>query len=53
MLPALGLLVFLKQYLVRSLAGPTQLPGDEGADSDLDDDDEDDKDKVQLNVVYI
>ncbi|GLV39850.1 Multiple C2 domain and transmembrane region protein [Carabus blaptoides fortunei] len=47
MLPALGLLVFLKQYLVRSLAGPTQLPGDEGADSDLDDDDEDDKDKEE------
>lgn len=46
MLPTIGLLIFLKQYIVRSLAGPTPLPGDEGCDSDLDDDDDDDKDKV-------
>lgn len=47
MLPTIGLLIFLKQYIVRSLAGPIPLPGDEGCDSDLDDDDDDDKDKEE------
>lgn len=48
MVPAAGLLIFLKQYIVRSLAGPSTVPWDEIADSDLDEDEDDDKDKVKL-----
>lgn len=47
MLPVVGLLVFLKQYVVKMLAGPQTVPWDEIADSDLEDDElDDDKDKV-------
>lgn len=46
MLPAIILLFFLKQYIVAILAGPSTVPWDEIADSDLDDDEEDDKEKV-------
>ncbi|CAG9813193.1 unnamed protein product [Phaedon cochleariae] len=41
MLPCFGLLLFLKQYCIRTLAGPIQVPWDETADSDLDEDEED------------
>ncbi|XP_060536438.1 multiple C2 and transmembrane domain-containing protein isoform X3 [Cylas formicarius] len=47
MVPVGFLLVFLKQYAVRSLAGPTQVPWDEVADSDIDDEDEEDKEKEE------
>lgn len=47
MIPIGGLLVFLKQYVVRKLAGPQTVPWDEIADSDLDDDEEEDKDKEE------
>ncbi|KAF2892234.1 hypothetical protein ILUMI_13938, partial [Ignelater luminosus] len=47
MVPAAGLLIFLKQYIVRSLAGPNAVPWDEIADSDLDEDEDDDKDKEE------
>lgn len=40
----IGLLVFLKQYIVKLLSGPTTL--EETIDSELDDEDDDDKDKV-------
>lgn len=50
MLPVLGLLLFLKQYIVKLLSGPQTVPWDEIADSDLDDDDEEDKDKVGMEV---
>lgn len=33
--------------MVRSLAGPLQVPWDESQDSDLDDDDEEDKEKEE------
>lgn len=46
MIPIGGLLLFLKQYIVRSLAGPSAVPWDEVADSDLDDEDDEDKEKV-------
>jgi hypothetical protein len=46
MLPVAGLLIFLKQYIVGILAGPSAIPWDETADSDIDDDDDDDKEKV-------
>lgn len=32
--------------MVRSLAGPNPIPGEDGAESDIEDDDDDDKDKV-------
>ncbi|CAH0552191.1 unnamed protein product [Brassicogethes aeneus] len=47
MLPVGGLLLFLKQYVVRALAGPTAVPWDEVADSDMDDEDDDDKEKEE------
>lgn len=47
MLPGVILLIFLKQYIVAILAGPSTVPWDEIADSDLDEDEEDDKEKVQ------
>lgn len=43
-----GLLIFLKHYIVRTLAGPVSVPWDETVDSDLDDDDDDDKEKVNI-----
>lgn len=46
MLPAVILLIFLKQYIVAILAGPSTVPWDEIAESDLDDDEDDDKEKV-------
>ncbi|XP_049818190.1 multiple C2 and transmembrane domain-containing protein-like isoform X3 [Aethina tumida] len=47
MIPIGGLLLFLKQYIVRSLAGPSAVPWDEVADSDLDDEDDEDKEKEE------
>lgn len=47
MIPLAGLLIFMKQYLVRKLTGPETVPWDEIADSDLDDEDEEDKDKEE------
>ncbi|KAK4885660.1 hypothetical protein RN001_001931 [Aquatica leii] len=47
MVPAAGLLVFLKQYIVKTLTVPTNVSWDETAESDLDDDDDDDKDKEE------
>ncbi|XP_045470133.1 multiple C2 and transmembrane domain-containing protein isoform X3 [Harmonia axyridis] len=41
MVPIGVLLIFLKQYIVKTLAGPTAIPWDETADSDEMDDDED------------
>lgn len=46
MLPAVGLLVFLKLYFIRLLAGPSTVPWDEVVESDIDDEEEDDKEKV-------
>lgn len=46
MLPAAGLLVFFKLYVVRLLAGPSSVPWDEVVESDLDEEEEDDKEKV-------
>lgn len=46
MLPVAGLLIFLKQYVVKLLAGPSIVPWDEVAESDIDEDEEDDKEKV-------
>lgn len=47
MVPIAGLLIFLKQFIVRKLTGPETVPWDEIADSDLDDEDEEDKDKEE------
>ncbi|XP_072403063.1 multiple C2 and transmembrane domain-containing protein-like [Diabrotica undecimpunctata] len=47
MFPILVLLVFLKQYIVRSLLGPLQVPWDESQDSEGEDDDEEDKEKEE------
>lgn len=47
MIPVMGLLIFLKQYIIRILAGPAPVPWDETADSDLDEDDEEDKEKEE------
>ncbi|XP_072389196.1 multiple C2 and transmembrane domain-containing protein isoform X2 [Diabrotica undecimpunctata] len=47
MFPILVLLVFLKQYIVRSLSGPLQVPWDESQDSEGEDDDEEDKEKEE------
>ncbi|XP_066262384.1 multiple C2 and transmembrane domain-containing protein isoform X2 [Euwallacea similis] len=47
MLPVAGLLIFLKQYFIRHLAGPAPVPWDEIADSDVDEEDEDDKEKEE------
>lgn len=49
MVPGVGLLVFIKQYFVRTLATPSTISWDEGGESDLDDDEEDDKDKVHFD----
>lgn len=49
MLPAAFLLVFLKLYIVRVLAGPSSVPWDEVVESDIDEEEEDDKEKVGLN----
>lgn len=46
MLPVGGLLIFSKTYIVRVLAGPSIIPWDEMAESDLDEEDEEDKEKV-------
>lgn len=46
MIPALGLLVFLKLYFVRILAGPSTVAWDEVVESDIDEEEEDDKEKV-------
>lgn len=53
MIPIAGLLVFLKQYIVNTLAGPQTVPWDEMADSDLEDDDDDDKEKVRRRRISI
>lgn len=50
MVPMLGLLVFLKQFIVRKLAGPQAVPWDEIADSDVEDEDDEDKEKVGFEV---
>ncbi|XP_044740729.1 multiple C2 and transmembrane domain-containing protein isoform X2 [Chrysoperla carnea] len=48
MIPAFGLLYFLKQYLVKSLTGGgPSLPAGDQDDSDLEDDEDDDKDKEE------
>lgn len=47
MVPVFGLLIFLKQYVIRLLASPVAIPWDEMADSDLDDDDDEDKEKEE------
>lgn len=47
MIPVGTLLIFLKQYIIRTLAGPVSVPWDEIADSDIDEEDEDDKVKVE------
>ncbi|XP_076267814.1 multiple C2 domain and transmembrane region protein isoform X5 [Rhynchophorus ferrugineus] len=47
MMPVGALLIFLKQYIVLSLAGPNSVPWDEIADSDLDEEDDDDKEKEE------
>ncbi|KAK9707893.1 Plant phosphoribosyltransferase C-terminal [Popillia japonica] len=47
MIPIAGLLIFLKQYIVKQITGPQTVPWDEVADSDLDDDEEDDKEKEE------
>lgn len=47
MVPVAGLLIFLKQYIIRTLAGPTTVPWDETVESDLDDDDEEEKEKEE------
>ncbi|XP_044263295.1 multiple C2 and transmembrane domain-containing protein isoform X2 [Tribolium madens] len=47
MLPIAGLLIFFKQYIVRILAGPSSIPWDETADSDIEDDEDDDKEKEE------
>lgn len=47
MVPVAGLLIFLKQYIIRALAGPAPVPWDETAESDLDDDDEEEKEKEE------
>lgn len=47
MIPAAGLLFFLKMYIVQILAGPSSVPWDETADSDIDDDEDDDKEKEE------
>lgn len=43
----MGLLIFLKQYIIKALAGPVPVPWDETGDSDLDEDDEEDKEKEE------
>lgn len=47
MLPVGGLLIFLKQYIIRQLAGPNLVPWDEVADSDLEDEDDDQQEKEE------
>lgn len=47
MLPVGALLVFLKQYIIRQLAGPNLVPWDEVADSDLEDEDDDQQEKEE------
>ncbi|XP_071053382.1 multiple C2 and transmembrane domain-containing protein isoform X3 [Onthophagus taurus] len=47
MIPIAGLLVFLKQYIVKQITGPQTVPWDEVADSDLDEDEDDDKEKEE------
>ncbi|XP_030749766.1 multiple C2 and transmembrane domain-containing protein isoform X2 [Sitophilus oryzae] len=47
MVPVGALLLFGKQYIVRTLAGPSSVPWDEIADSDIDEEDEDDKEKEE------
>uniref|UniRef100_A0A1Y1M0E4 C2 domain-containing protein n=1 Tax=Photinus pyralis TaxID=7054 RepID=A0A1Y1M0E4_PHOPY len=46
MIPAVGLLIFVKQYILKTIAAPVNVSWDEATDSDIEDDDEDDKDKV-------
>lgn len=53
MLPIAGLLIFLKQYVVRKLTQPETVPWDEVADSDLDEDDDEDKDKVPKDIIIL
>ena len=50
MLPIVGLLIFLKQYIVKALAGPNSIPWDETADSDIEDDEDEDKEKVRRSL---
>lgn len=47
MLPVGALLIFLKQYIIRQLAGPNLVPWDEVADSDLEDEDDDQQEKEE------
>ncbi|CAH2001215.1 unnamed protein product, partial [Acanthoscelides obtectus] len=47
MIPVFFLLIFVKQWVVRALAGEAPVPWDEPQDSDADDDDDDDKEKEE------
>uniref|UniRef100_A0A1Y1M0D1 C2 domain-containing protein n=1 Tax=Photinus pyralis TaxID=7054 RepID=A0A1Y1M0D1_PHOPY len=47
MIPAVGLLIFVKQYILKTIAAPVNVSWDEATDSDIEDDDEDDKDKEE------
>lgn len=51
MMPAAGLLVFLKLYIVRLLAGPSAVPWDEVVESDIDEEEDDDKEKVRFSFL--
>ncbi|KAL1493655.1 hypothetical protein ABEB36_009354 [Hypothenemus hampei] len=47
MVPVGGLLIFCKQYIIRKLAGPSPVPWDEVAESDLEEEDDDEKEKEE------
>ena len=54
MVPTAGLLIFLKQFLVRQIIGTQTVPWDEIVDSEPEDDEEDDKEKVMfLNIIIM
>lgn len=45
------LLIFVKQYIVKTLGGPTNIAWDETADSDdMEDDEEEAKDALSVNI---
>ncbi|XP_050310849.1 multiple C2 and transmembrane domain-containing protein isoform X4 [Anthonomus grandis grandis] len=47
MIPVGLLLIFMKQYVIRSLSAPAPVPWDEIAESDIDEEDEDEKEKEE------
>ncbi|XP_074027374.1 multiple C2 domain and transmembrane region protein isoform X2 [Leptinotarsa decemlineata] len=51
MLPTFGILLFLKQFTIKTLAGPTQVAWDESIDSDLEDDDDEEKEKEEKKTL--